>query len=507
MIRDPGRLAGIVASLAVAACGGGGGHHTDAPGSTADANDGSTGASVFQHHKEASRAGVYVDPAFTKAAIAGIHADPGFSAPIMGPVYTQPLFLDGALGGKDVLIVATEQNVVYALDATTGQAIWQTPALAPPVRLSDLPCGNVDPLGITGTPYVELSTRTIYLDAMTTPDGGSTKKHMIYALSLDDGSVRSGWPVDVGAKVPGFSSDVQNERGAVIVLDGVLYVPYGGHYGDCGNYHGWLVGVNVTDPSQVKAWSTAAQGGGAWSAGGVSSDGTSLYVTTGNTFNTSTWGGGDAVIRVAQGPAFSGQPADYFAPANWKTLDDQDLDMGTHAIVDAPQVTPSALVAGFGKDGYVYLLDRGNLGGVGHELSRLHAATGEITGVVTTYTTASGTYIAFRIDGGTGTSCPNGASGNMEAVKVVAGSPPTVMPVWCAQEGDQSLPITSMTDANGTDAVVWNMGAKLYAYDGETGDELFSGGSLSNVHYFNTPIIAKGRLYIAGDDQIYAFAL
>ena len=467
--------------------------------------NGATGASVVQHHKTAARDGVFVDAAFTKTAAPGVHADPGFSATISGHVYAQPLFVEAAIDGKDVLVVATENNIVTALDAATGATIWQTPALAAPVRLANLPCGNIDPLGITGTPYIDVAAQTIYLGAMTTPDGGATKKQLIYALSLADGSVKSGWPIDVGALVPGFSSDVQNQRGALLVQDGVLYVPYGGHYGDCGDYHGWVIGVNPADPTKVTAWSTVAQGGGAWSAGGVSGDGKSVYVTTGNTFNATTWGGGDAVIRLAKGPSFSGAAADYFAPANWKSLDDTDTDMGTHALVTAPGLTPSSLVAGFGKDGNIYLTDHANMGGIGKELTTFHAATGEITGAVTTYTTPSGTYIAFRVDGGTGAMCPTGGSGNMAAVKLVAGSPPTLAPVWCANETDQSLPITSMTDASGTDAIVWNMGAQLYAYDAESGAELLHGGTLSNVRYFNTPIIAKGRLYVAGDDRVYAF--
>jgi hypothetical protein len=481
-----------LAVIAVAACSG--------------SNSAPDPVSVVQHHKDAARTGVFVDAALTKAAVAGMHPVPGFAAPIQGPVYTQPLFLAGALGGKDVLVIATEANIVYALDAATGTPIWQTPVLATPVPLSKLPCGNIDPLGITGTPYVDLGSRTIYFDAMTTPDGGATKKHEIYALALDDGSVRSGWPVDVETAVPGFMSTVQNERGAVLVQNGILYVPYGGHAGDCGDYHGWVVGVDVGNPSHVMAWSTVAQGGGAWAAGGVSGDGTGVYVTTGNTFNAgSAWSGGDAVIRLGAGPQFSGSADDFFAPTNWPQLDASDLDMGTHAIIDAPGITPSALLAAFGKDGNIYLIDRSNLGGIGKELSTFAAATGEITGAVTTYTTPSGTYVAFRVTGGRGMVCPNGGGGNMAAVRLVAGSPPTFTGAWCAREGDQSLPITSMTDATGANAIVWNMGAHLYGYDGETGDELFAGGSLSGVHYFNTLIVAKGVVYVPGDAQIYAF--
>lgn len=503
-IQEDMRIRAACLLVIAIGCGGkSGGRPTDGGGSP-DGGGMASGPAVLQHHKHASRDGVFVDPAFTKAAAAGIHADPGFSSTIQGPTYAQPLFVPGAIGGADVLIVATEQDLVYALDAKTGAQIWKV-SVGTPVPLSALPCGNIDPLGITGTPYLDAASRTIYLGAMTTPDGGTTKQHLIFALSLDDGSVRSGWPVDVGAAVPGFMPDVQNQRGGVLVQGGVLYVPYGGHYGDCGAYHGWLVGVELADPTHVVAWATQAEGGGAWSASGVSGDGTSLYVTTGNTFNASTWGGGDAVIRLAAGPVFSGSAADYFAPSTWPQLDAADLDMGTHALIDAPGITPSSLLAAFGKDGNIYLLDRANLGGIGHELSSFAAATGEMTGAVTTYTLPSGTYVAFRIDGGNGTMCPGGEGGNMAAVKLVAGSPPALAEAWCAKETDESLPITSMTDASGTDAIVWNMGAQLYGYDAATGDELVSTGALANVRYFNTPIIANGRLYIAADDQIYAF--
>ncbi len=498
-------------------CGGDGGASDGGDGGV-EASGGDSGpnlgASVIQHHDHDDRDGVFVDAKLTKTAAAGMHLDTTFQASLAGETYAQPLFVDGALGGKDALIVATEENVVYALDAATGAAIWKTPPLAAPVKLSHLPCGNVDPLGITGTPYVDLATRTIYLGAMTTPDGGTTKRHEIFALSLDDGSVRAGWPVDVQAKVPSFSSDVQNQRGALIVLDGVLYVPYGGHYGDCGDYHGWIVGVDTADPTKVTSWSTVATGGGAWSAGGLSSDGTSLFVTTGNTFNASEWGGGDAVIRVAKGPTFSNASDDYYAPSNWVSLDNTDEDMGTHALVTAPAATPSSLVLGFGKDGNLYVTDHAKMGGVGGELSKLHAASGEITGAVTTYTTAAGTFVAFRVDGGSPNGCPGGGGGNMGAVKI-AGAPPTAQMAWCASEGDLSLPIVSMTDASGANAVVWNFGSessagKLYAYDAETGAEIFSGGASGDAmsartRYFQTPIVAKGRVFVPADGALYAF--
>src|SRR4029077_298853 len=125
-----------------------------------------------------------------------------------------------------------------------------------------LPCGDIDPLGITGTPVIDAASRTLFVDAMTTPDGGgATKKHILVALAIDDGSLRPGWPFDVSAVRAGsviFNPAFQNQRAALALLGGVLYVPYGGHYGDCGDYHGWVVGVPVDHPRSARAWTTRA---------------------------------------------------------------------------------------------------------------------------------------------------------------------------------------------------------------------------------------------------------
>jgi hypothetical protein len=498
------------------AAGGSTGGGSTGGGSTGggSAGGGSTGfdagVSVWQHHGDAKRTGVFIDPAFTKTSVATMHKDTTFTAMLDGPTYAQPLFLDRALNGKDVLLVATERNVVEAIDAANGAQLWKV-TLATPAALADLPCGNIDPLGITGTPYVDLPNRTVYLGAMTTPDNGTTKKQKVYALSLDTGAVKPGWPVDVETALsghnPAFTSDTQNQRGALLLLEGVLYVPYGGHYGDCGTYYGWVLGIDVATRG-VTAFNTKAHGGGIWNVSGVSSDGTSLFIATGNTFNAATRGGGDGMYRLAKGPTWAGATTDYWAPANWVGLDNQDLDMGTGLPFDAPGVTPSALVGALGKDGYVYLMNRSNLGGIGGELTRRAVANGELNGAAVAYTTATGTFVAARIDGAaTGVTCTNGGTGNFVAVKVGAG--PSIAPAWCGTHGGLSVAAVSMS-APGQDAIVWTMGtSQLYAYDGETGAVLFNGGSsadtFTSLSYFMSPIIAKGRVYVAAKNQLYAY--
>ncbi len=480
------------------------------------------GESVVQHHAHASRDGLYVSPQLTLAAAATLHMDATFVAPVAGPTYAQPLYLAAGPGGKAVLLVATEQNVAYAIDAATGSPVWQTPVLAAPVPLNALKldpgCGNIDPLGVTGTPYADLTTRRIYLDAMTTPDGGKTKRHKVFALSVEDGSVLPGWPVDLdsalaNAQPAPFVSKAQNQRGALLVQDGILHIPFGGHDGDCGNYRGWVVGIDVANPKNVSGWATPGLLGGIWAPNGVSSDGTSLFATSGNTAGATTWSGGEAVLRFSRGPVFSGIPQDFFAPADWLHLDQADLDLGGAAalLVDVPGATPASLVVAMGKDRKVYLLDRNNLGGIGHELLSQVVATGEINAAPTTWHTDTGTFVAFRIaQNGTGVACPTGRKGNLVALHIAASAPPSVSTSWCSVESDLASPITSVSSASGTDAIVWSISSnRLIAYNAANGDELFAGGKpsdvMSTVQYFQTPIVANGRVFVAAHDRLYAF--
>jgi hypothetical protein len=164
---------------------------------------------------------------------------------------------------------------------------------------------------------------------------------------------------------PGFDSSLEMQRGALTLLGNRVYIPYGG-YADGGNYRGTVIGVSL-DGSQLALWATTSLTSGIWNPGGIASDGTNLYVVTGNApSGTTPWGGSEAVIRLQPGPVFSGSTTDYWAPTNWQSLDSGDVDLGgtNPIIVDVPGATPSALVLAIGKDRNGYLLDRANLGGI-----------------------------------------------------------------------------------------------------------------------------------------------
>ncbi len=457
---------------------------------------------VTQHHNHDSRDGFYIDPAFTQAAAVGLRRDLGFNGTISGNVYAQPLYVENRTTGTAMVIVATESNNVYALDGSTGLVIWQGNYGTP--ITSGLPCGNINPLGITGTPIVDLASRSLFFDAETTPMPG-TFKHMIYSLNVDTGATNPGWPVDVNAAVPGFDSSVQSQRAALGLVGNILYVPYGGRFGDCGNYHGRLVGVPINNPASVTAWATTATGGGVWGVGGVASDGTNPFVATGNTFSTGgVWSGGEAVIRFLPGPIFTGSPSDYWAPTNWLSLDNGDTDLGGSGpvLLDVPGATPSSLVLALGKDGNAYLLDRSNLGGVSVPVASLHVSSSAIIQAAATYHTSQGTYVVFRA-----------SSSLLSAFRINPTNPPTITSVWSVTQSGVGSPFVTSTDGT-NNMVVWSIGAsgdqRLHGYDGDTGAEIFAGGGanelMAGTHtYSTTGIVARRRIYIAADNKVYAF--
>jgi outer membrane protein assembly factor BamB len=453
---------------------------------------------VTQEHNHLSRDGLYIDPAFTLVNAARLTRDLSFNGTISGNVYAQPLYIEGGPNGAMVIAV-TESNNVYALNANNGSIIWQR-NLGPAVT-SGLPCGNITPLGITGTPVVDLASRSLFLDAMI---DGNPEKHFVYSLNVDTGATNANWPVDLNATASyngtAFTSRVQNQRGGLAIVNGVLYVPFSGLAGDCGTYHGWVVGIATNNPSNVRAWATAAVGGGIWGHSGVASDGTNMFVITGNTFNTQgTWMGGEAIIRLQAGPVFSS----FWAPPNWFSLDQSDTDLGgvSATLVDVPGATPSQLVLALGKDGMAYLLNRNNLSGVSSPIASANLPSAVRGQSAATYHTSHGTYFVFHTE-----------TNAVAAYKVTATSPPTIVPAWSvSQTGLGSAWVTSTDGTN--NAIVWVAGGggdgRLHAYDGDTGNVIYAGGGanemMSGTRKWNTGIVARGRIYYPADNKIYAF--
>jgi hypothetical protein len=468
---------------------------------------------VTQFHNNAKRDGLYIDASFTLANAANLTRDPNFDGTISGSVYAQPLYIDNGPGGRPMIIAVTQSNNVYALDAVDGNIIWQR-NLGDPLTAGDFGCFSViNTVGITGTPIVDLPSRALFFDAMVTPDGGATKKHFIFSLNVDTGVTNTGWPLDVGASVSyngvPFTAEIQLQRPALGIVGNTLYVPYGS-FADCGVYHGWLVGVRIDNPASVMAWATTVIGGAIWGVGGVASDGNNPFVTTGNTFSPGIWSGGEAVIRFQPGPIFSGNPSDYWAPENWLVLDAGDVDLGGSSalLVDVPGATPSALVVALGKDHNAYLVNRNNLGGIIVPVASSQVSDHGIVNAPASYRTNQGTYVAFRDNGSI-----------LSTFQITATNPPAIVPAWSVDRTGLGCGSPFVTSTDGTNnMIVWVVGAgggppgdeRLHGYDGVTGAVVYNGGGanelMAGTHsYSTTGIVARGRLYVAGDNKVFAF--
>jgi hypothetical protein len=458
---------------------------------------------VTQEHNHPSRDGLYIDAAFTPANAANLTRDLNFDGTIVGHVYAQPLYIEGGPNGPMVIAV-TESNNVYALHADTGLPIWSRTDIGTPAPTGACP-GNISPVGITGTPVVDLDSRSLFFDAVI---NGNPVKHFIFSLNVDTGATNAGWPVDVDATAQfndvNFDSFWQEERGALALVNGIVYVSYSGYVGDCGPYHGWVVGVDINDPSTVMAWATDAEGGGIWGHGGVASDGTKMFVVTGNTFTIpgDPWSGGEAIVRFQDGPVFD----DFWAPNNWQTLDAQDADLGgcSPTLIDVPGANPSELVLALGKDRNAYLLDRNSLGGVRAAVATMNVSSSTLRGTSSAaYRTGEGTHFAFHNE-----------SGELRSYIINATSPPTIALAWNVNDGGRSSPWVTMTDGT-NNAIVWVAGVeddgRLHGYNGDNGAVVFAGGGpneqMNGTRQWNTGMVARGRIYFGADNKVYAFKL
>lgn len=468
---------------------------------------------VASYHGHPDRSGHFVVPALSWERARSLRLDGSFRPHVSGHIQAQPLYWPAAQSNPAMLLLAAEDNIVQAIDADTGKDVWKR-SLGAPVAKSSLPCGNIDPLGVTGTPVIDEKAGAIYLDAMI--DGSHGPSHRVFALSLRDGSPLPGWPVDVATALArnqqNFVARIQNQRGALAISNGALYVPFGGHAGDCGDYHGFVASFSLSNPRRVRSWATRGRGGGIWAPGGLSSDGTSLFAATGNTIGAAAWSDGEAVVRLAPDLHRSGDTRDFFAPPDWQALDADDADLGgTNPLpLDIPKEGgKQSLILALGKDGKAYLLDRGNLGGIGGALATETVARQPIITAPVAYPAADGMFVAFL---GAGANCPAPERGSgLTVLKIRSGPRPLATTAWCAPLHGGGSPIVTTTDGY-SNPIVWIAGAEgdnlLHGFRGDTGEPLFSGppAPMAGLRHFATPIATDARLYIAADEGLYAFA-
>jgi outer membrane protein assembly factor BamB len=402
------------------------------------------------YHRESTRTGV------DRAGPGLGQARRLWQAAVDGAVYAEPL----VVGGR--VIVATENDSIYSFDAATGRTAWRA-HLGTPVSGRSLPCGNIDPSGITGTPVADPAAGVVY--AVTFQSGF---QHRLVAVDLGTGQVRWDRPIDP----PGADPRTHQQRSALALSHGRVYVAYGGLYGDCGNYHGWVLGAPASGPGgQVLAYQVpTAREGAIWAPSGPAVDGAgNLFVATGNGSSTSHFDFGNAVIRLTA----TLQARGFFAPSDAPTMSSGDLDLGS----TGPLLLPGGRAFIIGKTGIGYLLSTSRLGGIGHPIAARGicdaAYGGDAYTAGTIYVPCTGGIVAVRV------------AGNQ------------LVPTW--RQGAASFP--PIVAGPGLWAVG---GGTLYQLDPGSGRVRFS-ASIGDTAHFATPAASAGRVFVAAGSRVYGF--
>lgn len=298
-----------------------------------------------QYHRGPARSGH-----LTTAPTDPLHKK--WAANLDGAVYGEPLVVGSTL------IVATEEDDVYGLNALTGKQLWET-NLGTPAPLSSLPCGDIDPLGITGTPAYDSATGSVFVAAETT--GGT---HTLWALDATTGAKR--WSRNLDTQT-NRSKLAEQERGAVLVTDNRVLVDFGGLAGDCSNYVGYVVSTPTSGSGSSYSYAVpTSREAGMWATPGpVAGFHGDVYVAAGNGADlTGTWEKSDSVTELTP---VKMQRESVFAPQTWQQDNQDDLDLGSSS---PAIVTAQNRVVIAGKRGTVYLL-KPTMGGVGSAVTNL----------------------------------------------------------------------------------------------------------------------------------------
>jgi outer membrane protein assembly factor BamB len=377
------------------------------PSATASATGSATGSAALTgwttYHGDDARSG-FVAVTAPVSALRVVH-----STRLDGAVYAQPVVAPGPQG--QVTIAVTENDSVYAL--RDGRTVWST-HLGSPVPRSALPCGNIDPLGITGTPVVDAAAGVVYVAA----ELNDPIRHELVALDTRTGAVRWRRSVDPAGSQPRY----EQQRAALALAGGRVWVALGGLFGDCGPYHGKVVGVRTDGKGALSVYQVPSRReAGIWAPSGpaVGPQG-HLFIAVGNGEATAgAWDGSDSVLELDS----SARLVSSFAPAGWAQENAHDVDLGSMG----PLLLPRGLVVASGKGGDVYSLRQGNLGGIGrplaHETGCAAYGGGAVApgdgGTVTVFLPCNDGVAALRV-------APSGAISKVWQADGVAGSPVVV---------------------------------------------------------------------------------
>jgi hypothetical protein len=482
------------------------------------------------------------EPSITPQLVSGGTFGQLWSAPVEGAVYAQPLLDDGTL------FVATEENKVYGLNPTTGALQWSKPLnLGPPFKAADISCGDLAPdIGVTSTPVIDPSTNTAYLTYKTYASGNSgPSRWFMDAVNVSTGEQKAGFPVLLSGSAqnaPGqsFEAETELQRPGLLLMGGVVYAGFGS---DCDTtpWQGWVFGVSTAGTVKAR-WVADETGNGAgiWQSGaGLTSDGEgNILLSTGNggapskptPGKTPPTDLGESIVRLQVQSDGSLKATDFFAPYDATSLDEWDADFASGGVTGLPEEefgTPTIphLAVAVGKDGYVYLLNRDNLGGIGEGPSGSDDVVqriGPYGGVWSRPGVWPGQGGWVYIPTASGGTSAGGSSGNLRVYQYgLSGTgTPTLSLQATSSEAfgfSSSAPVITSNGTQAGSALVWLVwapngggeGAQLRAYDSVPVDGepvLRWSAPIGDSSKFALPGIGAGRLYIGTrDGHVIAF--
>lgn len=392
------------------------------------------------------------------------------SPPLDGQLYGEPL----VVGGR--VYVATEDDTVYALSSATGTVVWST-HVATPVPASRLPCGDIEStVGITGTPVIDTARSELFVVADELVHDGPS--HVLVGLNTATGATELTQDVDP----PGSDPAALLQRTGLTLTSGSVVFGFGGNYGDCSTYRGWVVGVPEGGGTPVDFGVDTGPGqsqGAVWMGGAAPAVDASghVWVAVGNGSVTSSdqpYDHSDSVLELSADLGL----VQYFAPSSWASDNAADLDLSM-----APALLPDGQVVVVGKSGIAYLLDGGRLGGIGGQRASL------------------GSICHDDVDGGSAEvgsvvylPCLTG----IVAVRV-ARSPPALRLVWSSGTGG-GPPVAAA-------GLIWTIGqdGTLSGLDPTTGAVRRQAFVGVPVNHFPTPSVGDGVLVVSGARQVVAF--
>jgi outer membrane protein assembly factor BamB len=450
------------------------------------------------------------------------------------PLYVSQLAVAGA--ARNVALVATEHDSVYAFDSDTGTVLWQVSLLGSGETLSDAHgCNQVTPeIGITSTPVIDRSAGahgTVFVVAMS-KDASSAYHQRLHALDLTTGAELLGGPTEISATFPTsgggtttFSAGQYEERAALLLANGTIYTSWTSHC-DIAPYTGWIIGYAENTLARAAILNVGPNGNAGpaiWmSGGGPAADAAgNLYLLTANgAFETALDASGfpqkqdfgNSFLKLATAGGLT--VADYFTMSNEVAESAADRDLGSGGELLLPDLKDSTgavrhLVIGAGKDGNIYLVDRDSMGKFN---AAANAIWQQLNGVLPGGIWSTPAYFNGMVYfGDSGATLKAFALTNAK----LSATPQSQSPSQFVGPG--TAPSVS---ANGAaNGIVWahenTDPAALHAYSAANlGTELYNSNQAANGrdHFgtgnkFITPTIADGKVFVGTTNGVAVFGL